>query len=74
MILTIVTVASPGPMSVAECHQDGNVECKKCHVEVAIVEYLFRQKPPIHSPLEQKLTTEFKRLMDVGDGIDKQKR
>ena len=60
----------PGPVCIAESHQDSNVEDKKCHVEVAIVENLFRQKPPINSPLEQELTTEFKRSADVGDGID----
>jgi len=42
------------------------MEYKQSEVEVAIVENLFRQKAPVHSPLEQELATEFKRSTEVG--------
>jgi len=58
-------------MSVTEGQQNHNVQCKKCQVEVAIVENLFWQKPPIYRPLKQKLATKLKWSTDVGDGIIK---
>jgi len=42
-------------------------------MEVAIMENLFRQKPPVDCPLEQELATKFKRSINVGDRIVKQK-
>jgi len=43
-----------------EDEQNSDVKHEKRQVEVAIVENLFRQKPPVYRPLEQELTTKFK--------------
>jgi len=39
-------------MLVAECQQHNDVERQKSHMKVAIEKNLFRQKAPIHRPLE----------------------
>ena len=60
-------------MLIAECQQDGNVECQEYHMEIAILENLFRQEAPIHRPFEQELSTKLKRSADVGNGIADEK-
>lgn len=68
------SVEAAEPHVVCKNGQEGEVTDKEGDVEAFVKEELFRQKSPIHSPLEHENAPQIERSIDVGSPVVYQKR